>query len=430
MQICGFFTTLFLMHNAISYFAVTNGRRARSFGIKQDDRLFHMYVIGKTGTGKSTALETLALQDVLRGHGVCIIDPHGDLADRLLMYLPAHRNADLVYFDAANVNQPYGYNPMRGVRKDKIPLAVSGFLEAFKKIFDDAWGVRMEHVLRNTLYALIEYGKAKLPDVLTMLTDRPFQRKVLTHVNNIQVRAFWEHEMRNYNPRYRQEAIAPIQNKVGAFLADPRLHHIFTDAPEELRFRKIMDEGKILIINLAKGRLGEDSSNLLGALLLTTINLAAFSRADLSEHERRPFYVYIDEFQNFTTLSVANAISELRKYKLGLILAHQHLHQLEQDVRHAVLGNAGTIITFRLGPEDANIMAREYEPIFSSTDLVNLPNHNIYLKLMIDGSPSKPFSAKTMTPDEILAILDPHKNSNTEMHLFYQLDSLSGHALA
>lgn len=382
--------------NSVTYFAETNGRKKIKFGIKNDDRLFHLYVIGKTGTGKSTLMETLARQDIELGHGVCVIDPHGDLAERLVAHIPKERKDDLIYLDAADINQPYGYNPLRRVRKDKVPLAVSGLMEALKKLFDDAWGVRMEHVLRNTLYALIECGDATLPDILRMLTDTSFQRSVVKKITNVQVREFWEHEFKDYNPRYRQEMISPIQNKVGAFLADPRLYRISTEPPVDLHFRQIMDSGKILIVNLAKGRLGDDSANLLGALLVTTLNLAAFSRSELPEDGRRPFYIHLDEFQNFTTLSVANTVSELRKFKLGLVLANQHLHQLEPDVMHAVLGNVGTLITFRVGPEDARMLAREFEPVFSSEDLVNIPNHDIYLKLMIDGAPSKPFSATTL----------------------------------
>lgn len=370
------------------------------FGIKNDDRLFHLYVIGKTGTGKSTLMETLAQQDIQHGHGVCVIDPHGDLAERLVAHIPKERKDDLIYLDAADDNQPYGYNPLRRVRKDKVPLAVSGLMEALKKLFDDAWGVRMEHVLRNTLYALIECGDATLPDILRMLTDTSFQRSVVRKITNVQVREFWEHEFKDYNPRYRQEMISPIQNKVGAFLADPRLYRIFTEPPVDLHFRQIMDSGKILIVNLAKGRLGDDSANLLGALLVTTLNLAAFSRSELPEQARRPFYLHLDEFQNFTTLSVTNTVSELRKFKLGLVLANQHLHQLEPDVMHAVLGNVGTLIAFRVGPEDARMLAREFEPVFSPEDLVNIPNHDIYLKLMIDGAPSKPFSATTLHPQD------------------------------
>ncbi len=386
----------------ISYFAITNARNPhRTFGIKQADRLFHTYAIGKTGTGKTTLLETIALQDMLCGRGVTVIDPHGDLAERLVAQVPRSRERDLVYLNAPDLLQPYGYNPLRRVRADRIPIAASGLMEAFEKLWGEAWGVRMEHVLRNALYALIEFGEAKLPDILRILTEKSFQREVLARVKNDQVKAFWAKEFPNYNPRYRQESIAPIQNKVGAFLADPRLYRMFTSPPVDLHFRQIMDEGKILIVNLAKGRLGEDSANLLGALLVTTLGLAAFSRADVEEQNRPDYHVLIDEFQSFTTLSVANMVSELRKFHVGLVLAHQHLYQLEPEVRHAVLGNVGTLLSFRLGPEDANMIAREFEPAFVPQDVVNLPNHEIYLTLMIDGSPSKPFSAQTLRPTDL-----------------------------
>ena len=381
----------------ISYFAKTNARLPhRIFGIRQADRLFHTYVIGKTGVGKSTLLETIAAQDILAGRGIAVIDPHGDLAERVLGHVPDSRSADVVYFDAADSAQPYGYNPLRGVRADRIPLAVSGLMEAFQKLWPEAWGVRMEHVLRNALYALIEFGNANLLDVLRLLGEKTFQREVISRIRNQQVRSFWLKEFPNYNPRYRQETIAPILNKVGAFLADPRLYRVFTAPQIDLHFRQIMDEGKILVVNLAKGRMGSDSANLLGALLVTTLGLAALSRADLEEEGRRPFHIIVDEFQSFTTLSVANMISELRKYGVGLVLAHQHLHQLEPDVRHAVLGNVGTLISFRVGPEDAHVLAKEFEPIFSVHDLLSLPNHDVYLRLMIDRTPSKPFSANTL----------------------------------
>jgi type IV secretory pathway TraG/TraD family ATPase VirD4 len=381
----------------ITFFGKTNGRLPhKTFGIKQEDRFFHTYVIGKTGTGKSTLLETLARADMEGGRGVCVIDPHGDLAERLVTQVPASRLPDLVYLNAPSYTQPYGYNPLRRVARERVPLAVSGLMEAFKKLFDDAWGVRMEHVLRNALYALIEAGDATLPDILTILTDKAYRREVVAKLTNEQVRQFWGEEFRDYNPRYRQEAIAPIQNKVGAFLADPRLHRIFTDPPVDLHFRKIMDEGKILVVNLAKGRMGDDSASLLGALLVTTLGLAGLSRADSSAHTRRDFLVYVDEFQTYTTLSVANMVSELRKFRIGLTLAHQHLYQLEPDVRHAVLGNVGNLLTFRVGPEDAAVIAREFIPVFNAEDLMNLPNHDMYLKLMIDGSPCRPFSATTL----------------------------------
>jgi hypothetical protein len=306
-----------------------------------------------------------------------------------------------MYLNPASGTQRFRYNPIRKVRSDKISLAAGGVLDAFKKIWGKSWGVRMEHILRNTLHALVEYGDATLPDVLRMFADKEFCAKVLKSVANEQVRTFWTEEFPRFNPYYRQEAIGPIQNKVGAFLADPRLRALFTGSAKDLQVRRLMDEGKILLVNLSKGELGEDSANLLGALLVSTIGLAAFSRAEQPESERRDFFVYLDEFQNFTTLAVANMVSELRKYRAGLVLAHQHLHQLEPDVRHAVLGNVGTLIAFRLGAEDASLIARELAPEFDPEDILNLPNHTIYLKLMIDGAPSRPFSAATLRPGDL-----------------------------
>lgn len=389
------------LHPEITYFGTTNGRHPHQrFGIKHADRFSHVYVIGKTGTGKTTLIETLALQDIHRGYGVCVIDPHGDLAERLVAEIPAWRAADLHYVNVPDPHQPYGYNPLRKVHSRYVPLAASGLLEAMQKHWSEAWGVRMEHILRNALYAMIEVGDATLPDILRILVDADFRNAVAGRVSNEQVRTFWTTEFKQYNPRYRQEMIAPIQNKIGALLSDPTLRRIFTAAPIELRFRSIMDEGKILVVNLAKGRLGDDSANLLGALLVTTLGLAALSRADTPESLRRPFFIYIDEFQSYTTLSVANMISELRKFGIALVFAHQHLHQLEPDVRHAVLGNTGTLISFRVGPEDAQVLAREFDPVFQPVDLLNLPNRDIYLKLMIDGAPSRPFSATILHPRE------------------------------
>lgn len=385
--------------DAITRFGETNRRPPhRRFGLKHEDRFTHLYAIGRTGTGKSTLLETLAIQDMREGRGFAVIDPHGDLVEALAAHVPSDRADDVVYVNPASGQNPFRYNPLRKVRADKVALAASGVLEAFKKIWGKAWGVRMEHILRNALFALIEYGDATLPDILRFLTDQSYRREVLSHVGNEQVRAFWTDEFPRYNPFYRQEAIGPIQNKVGAFLADPRLRALLTGDAKDLSVRRVMDEGKILLVNLSKGELGEDSANLLGALLVSTISLAAFSRAELPEEDRRDFFVYLDEFQNFTTLAVANMVSELRKYRVGLVLAHQHLHQLEPDVRHAVLGNVGTLISFRLGAEDAAVIAKELAPEFDPEDLLNLPNYTIYLKLMIDGAPSRPFSARTLAP--------------------------------
>jgi hypothetical protein len=382
---------------AVSYFARTNFRQKHKlFGIKQEDRLSHVYVIGKTGVGKSTLIETLARQDLESGRGFALVDPHGDLVEGIAATIPRNQMDRVVYLNAPDPKQPYGYNPLRRVRDDKIPLAVSGLLETLKKMWPDAWGVRMEHVLRNTLYALLERNNAKLPDILRMYSDDDYRKEIVAGVRNEVVKTFWLNEFEAYPARLRAEACAPIQNKLGALLSDPTLYRILVDPEIDLRLRSLMDEGKVLLVNVAKGRLGEDSALILGGLVVSTIGLAAFSRAEHSSDKRNPFFVYLDEFHNFTTLMLANMMSELRKYGVGLTLAHQHMHQLEPDIRHAVLGNAATLITFRVGPDDASVLAKELLPKFDAQDLLNLPNQSIYLKLMIDGTPSPPFSAHTL----------------------------------
>ncbi|MFO1086541.1 MAG: TraM recognition domain-containing protein [Reyranellaceae bacterium] len=367
----------------------------RSFGIRQADRLMHLYVIGQTGTGKSTLLASLARQDLLAGRGFCFIDPHGDVVERLAVDAGQSGRSDVTYWNVPDLTTPYGYNPLRHVRKDKIPLAVSGVLEAMRKLWSDAWGVRMEHILRNALYALFERPGSTLADVLRLLGEESFRKDVAGKLTNEPVKQFWLKEFSRYSFGYRSDGIAPVQNKIGAFLADPLLRRILTEPQQDLHLRAIMDAGGVLLVNLSKGRIGEDSANLLGSLLVSTIGLAAFSRADAPAAGRLPFALFLDEFQNFTTLSIATMASELRKYGVSLTLAHQHLDQLEPDVRHAVLGNAGTLITFRTGAEDALHLAKEFSPIFDADDLIALPNYHIFLKLMIDGTPSRPFSAVT-----------------------------------
>lgn len=289
-------------------------------------------------------------------------------------------------------------NPLTRVSAARRPLVASGLLSVMKKMWSEAWGVRMEHILRNALLALLDQPKASLPDVLRLLNDKHFRREAMRHVENEQVREFWATEFKGYSPRFIADSIAPIQNKVGAFLTDPRLRRFVCPEDRGLRLREIMDEGRILIVNLSKGVLGEDSASILGGLLVTAIGLAALSRADLPEERRRPFFLYLDEFQNVTTLAMAEMLSELRKYGVGLVMAHQYLAQLEPEIRHAVLGNAGTVISFRVGPEDAHVLARQFEPEFTPLDLMNLPNRSFYIRLMIDGAPSKPFSATTALP--------------------------------
>lgn len=372
----------------------------RVFGIKQEDRFSHIYVIGKTGTGKSTLLEGMALQDLERGNGFALVDPHGDLVERIVTRIPSWRQADVMYLNAADPSQPYGYNPLRQVRTDRIALAASGMLEVFKKMWPEAWGVRMEHILRNMIMALLERPDATLHDVLRIISDKEFRKEVAKTVKNETVRNFLEKEYERFSFGYRADGTAPIQNKVGAFLADPQLNRILTSPEQDLHIRSIMDEGKVLLVNLAKGRVGEDSSSLLGGLLVTTIGLAAFSRADTNAPKRRDFFVYVDEFQNFTTLAMADMLSELRKYRVGFTVAHQYLHQLDPEVRHAVLGNTGTIFSFRVGAEDAPYLVREFTERFDTIDFLQLPNYRAYLKLMIDGAPSEPFSVMTVRPTD------------------------------
>src|SRR5438093_4699288 len=368
----------------------------RLFGIKQADRRAHTYLIGKTGTGKSTLLENLARQDIQCGRGLALLDPHGDLVERLLAAVPDQRKTDLIYFNVPDIAHPLGFNPLESVAPTRRPLAASGLLEVFKKIWIDTWGPRLEHILRNALLALLDQPEATLEGVLRLLDDRHFRRSAMVHVANAAVRDFWLREYESYPARFRVEAIAPIQNKVGPFLTNPLLRNIVTQPKSAFELRRVMDEGKILLVNLAKGRIGEDVAALLGAMLVSKVGLAALSRTDVPEEGRKDFFLYLDEFQSFTTLSLANMLSELRKYRAGMILAHQYLSQLDPQIRDAILGNVGTLIAFRLGLSDAEIIETEFRPEISVVDLIGLPNYHIYLKLMLDGVASRPFSAETL----------------------------------
>ena len=388
--------------NPITFFAKTDWRDSagsnwrfanKLFGIKKADRLAHTYIIGKTGTGKTTMLETMIRQDIEHGEGFCLLDPHGDLIERLLPVIARSRPNDLVYFNVPDSKQPLGFNPLKSVAVDKRSLAASGLLEAFKKIWVDSWGPRTEHILRNCLLTLFSQPSATLADISRLLDDYSFRTRALTHLDNEHVRDFWLKEYRGWSDRFRAMAIAPIQNKVGAFLANPILQRIFTQTKSSIDVRQSMDQKKILLVNLAKGKIGEDAAALLGSLLVSTIGFAALRRADMPEEEREHFYLYLDEFHNFTTLSLANMLSEIRKYKVGLVLAHQYISQLDTEVRDAILGNVGTLISFRIGMLDTHIIAGELYPTFAAEDLIKLPNYHIYLKLMIDGVVSKPFES-------------------------------------
>lgn len=391
-------------HNTLTYLARTNRRSDhrlynRQFGIKAVDRFSHLYVIGKTGTGKTTLLENIALQDIANSEGLTLVDYHGDLVERIAARIPEGRQNDLIYLNVTD-DTPYGYNPLKPVSEDRIALAASGLLEVFHMQWGErAWGQRMEHVLRQSVLALLSQPEEMtFPDLLRLLRDNEFRKEIAQHIRHKPVREFWLYEYPKYSFRYKADAIAPIQSKISAFLADPKLYAILTGNQERLSFRRIMDEGKILLVNLSVGQLGTDSAGLLGGLLTTSIGLAALSRSDIPEHERRPHALIADEFQHMTSKSLISLFPQLRKYKLSMAIAHQYVHQIDEDIRHAILGNVGTIIAFRLGAHDARFITPEFQPVFSEQDLINLPNHSIYLKLMIDGAPSRPFSADTLPP--------------------------------
>jgi len=386
----------------ITYFATTNSRgEAVPFGIKRRDRERHMYVIGKTGMGKSTLLENLAIQDIRNGEGMAFIDPHGSTADRLLEYVPEHRKKDVVYFAPFDMEHPVAFNLLEDIGYDKRHLVVSGLITAFKKIWVDAFSARMEYILSNTLLALLEYPGATMLDVNRMLVNKNFRQKVVDNIKDPIVKDFWVGEFANYSDRYTQEATPAIQNKVGQFTSNPLIRNIIGQPKSSFDIRELMDQKKILIMNLSKGRVGEVNAQLLGSMLVTKIYLAAMSRADISSSaltQLPSFYFYVDEFQNFANESFSDILSEARKYKLRLIIAHQYIEQMEEEVRNAVFGNVGTTISFRVGPFDAEVLETIFQPAFQATDLVNLGFAQIYLTLMIDGVGSPPFSATTLAP--------------------------------
>ncbi len=386
----------------ITYFAATDSRGKKvPFGIRANDRLRHMYVIGKSGVGKSTMLENLAIQDIQNGEGLCFIDPHGGTAEKLLEYVPEERIKDVMYFAPFDTEYPVGFNIMEDVGYDKRHLVVAGLMSAFKRIWVDAWSARMEYILQNTLLALLEYPGTTLVDVNRMLINKKFREEVTAYVKDPVVKRFWAEEFAGYSDRYTQDATPAIQNKIGQFASNPLVRNIIAQERSTFDIREIMDTNKILIVNLSKGRMGEQNADLLGSILTTKIYLAAMSRADESATRLRelpPFYLYVDEFQSVVNDSFANILSEARKYKLALIIAHQYIEQVEDNIRNAVFGNAGTIVSFRVGPFDAEVLKTVFEPTFYAEDLVNLGMAQIYLTMMIDGMGSQPFSATTLPP--------------------------------
>lgn len=387
----------------INLFGEINFRgQNKRFGIKIDDRRRHMYVIGKTGMGKTTLLENMVVGDILAGHGVGVVDPHGEFAEKMLAFVPKERIKDVLYFNPADLEYPIAFNPIERIEASHRHLVASGLMGVFKKIWPDVWSARMEYILNNSLLTLLEFPDATLLDVMRLLSDKEYRKKVVDHLQDPVIKAFWTNEFARYAQKFETEATAAIQNKVGKFVSNPLVRHILGQSRSALDFRKAMDEQKILIFNLSKGRIGEDNSALLGSMVITKLQLAAMSRVDIPEEQRKDFYLYVDEFQNFATDSFANILSEARKYRLSLILAHQYIgqlvHEMNTRVRDAVFGNVGTLITFRVGAEDAEFLEKEFEPDFMANDLVNLAKANVYIKLMIDGITSRPFSAKGMPP--------------------------------
>ena len=386
--------------NRITYFAETDARNKRlKFGIKAKDRTKHVYVIGKTGMGKSTMLENMAVQDIQNGEGMCFIDPHGKTADLLLEYVPKERIRDVIYIAPFDVEHPISFNVMESVDPAKRHLVTSGLMSTFKKIWEDAWSARMEYILTNTLLALLEAPGTTLLGVNRMLSDKEYRKEIISHVTDPSVKAFWVKEFANYTERMAAEAVPAIQNKVGQFTANPLIRNMIGQPVSSFDFRQAMDSRKIIIINLSKGRIGDENMKLLGGLLVTKIYLAAMSRADVPDRVMKMlpnFYLFVDEFQNFANASFADILSEARKYKLNLTIAHQYIEQMDEIVRPAVFGNVGTMIAFRVGATDAEALEQEFAPVFVIEDLVNLGAYQIYLKLMIDGLSSSPFSAKTL----------------------------------
>ena len=383
----------------ITLFGEVNFRNTgRRFGIRTDDRRRHVYIIGKTGMGKSTVMENMIVSDIRAGHGCCYIDPHGDTAEKLTNWIPANRINDVVYFNPADTAFPIGFNILESPSDDRKHLVRDGLMGVFKKIWPDVWSARMEYILQNCISALLDYPGATLMGINRLLIDKEYREKVIEKIQDPVVKMFWVAEFTSWSEKYAIEAIAPVQNKVGQFLSSSIIRNIVAQVRSTIDIRKIMDEGKILIVNLSKGRVGEDGMRLLGGMLVTKIQLSAQERQNVPEVERRDFYLYVDEFQNFANESFAVIFSEARKYRLNLIVAHQYMEQLEEEVQAAVLGNVGTMITMRIGPTDAELLETEFAPTFTPEDMVSLAKFQMYLKLMVDGVSTQPFSANTLPP--------------------------------
>jgi DNA-directed RNA polymerase subunit RPC12/RpoP len=393
----------------IIYFGQTNFRNSmRKFGIKTDDRRRHMYIVGKTGMGKTTLLENMILADIYAGHGCCYIDPHGDTVTKLLDFIPSWRINDVVYFNPGDTEYPVAFNMLEKAEgwedvKDYNAKVMYSLLSIFKKVWENVWSARMEYILQYTILALLDTPGTTLLGINRMLADKDYRVQIVQNIKDPVVQSFWLKEFAAYDVKFAAEASAPIQNKVGQFLASTMMRNIVAQSKSSINFRDIMDGQKILLVNLSKGQIGEDAMRILGGMMITKIYMSAMERVNIrNENERQDFYLYVDEFQNFATESFADILSEARKYRLNLIITHQYIAQLDSmtstAVRDAVFGNVGSLVTFRIGAKDAEFMESEFMPRFTPEDLINLPKYGVYLKLMIDGMTSQPFSAATLPP--------------------------------
>jgi len=392
----------------INFFAKTEFKNKPTiFGIKTPDRRKHIYIIGKTGTGKTTLIANMAIDDIRKNRGLGIIDPHGDLSEIILDYIPKRRVNDVVYLEPFDTERPFALNVLEVKNKQQKDLVASGIVSIFYKLYRDSWGPRLEYILRNVILTLLEVPNATLVDILSLLANKDYRKKVVQQLTDPVLKNFWEKEFARMPDRLKAEAISPIQNKVGQFVTSRMIRNILGKPKSSIDLEKIMNEGKILIMNLSQGKLGEDNASLLGAMIITQIQLAAMNRSFIKEEARRDFFLYVDEFQNFATSSFIKILSEARKYRLALTLANQYIEQLDLEVQKAIFGNVGTLISFVVGARDAHHLTREYSEIYSENDLVSLGRYEIVLKLSIDGMTSSPFPATTLP-------LPALKNENRE----------------
>ena len=406
--------------NEVLYLGKSNFRGSdKVFGIKNKDRFQHVYVVGQTGTGKTSFMRNLAIQDIEAGRGMAVVDPHGEFVESLLAAIPENRLRDVIYFNPIDTEFPIGFNILEVKNPDHKHLVSSGLMSIFTKIWANVWSARMEYILNNTVLALLDTPGTTLLGIPRMLVDKIYRQRIIDNCRDPVVRSYWINEYEQYQERFRTEAIAPIQNKVGQFLATHLVRNIVGQPKSTLNIEQIMNEGKILLVNVSKGLIGEDNSALLGAMLITKIQLAAMERVRIPEAERRDFLLYVDEFQNFATDSFASVLSEARKYRLGLTIAHQYIGQLvtmgvggvSTKVRDAIFGNVGTMITFRVGATDAEFLEAQFAPDIVAQDFVNLPNYNVYMRLMIDGFSTRAFSAITLAP------IDLHSTKEQVAHI-------------